>query len=104
MAHFEQSLGSYGWFDMSQTNSEVNLVPRPKHNAAFVGFTRVNNQGESSLKDAAILGTIPVKETLRGAIFITPSIAWLHHPGYQTSSLNYYKHSFSLDNSRKHLF
>ncbi|GFW05592.1 hypothetical protein TNCV_4983621 [Trichonephila clavipes] len=25
---------------------KVNLVPRPKHNTAFVGFTRVNNQGE----------------------------------------------------------
>ncbi|GFT13587.1 hypothetical protein TNCV_3830621 [Trichonephila clavipes] len=25
---------------------KVNLVPRPKHNAAFVGFTRVNNQTE----------------------------------------------------------
>ncbi|GFS61020.1 hypothetical protein TNCV_4955531 [Trichonephila clavipes] len=25
---------------------KVNLVPRPKHNKAFVGFTRMNNQGE----------------------------------------------------------
>ncbi|GFV05253.1 hypothetical protein TNCV_224661 [Trichonephila clavipes] len=25
---------------------KVNLVPRPKHNPAFVGFTRVNNQVE----------------------------------------------------------
>ncbi|GFV54500.1 transposable element Tcb2 transposase [Trichonephila clavipes] len=25
---------------------KVNLVPRPKNNTAFVGFTRVNNQGE----------------------------------------------------------
>ncbi|GFU23731.1 hypothetical protein TNCV_2341211 [Trichonephila clavipes] len=25
---------------------KVNLVPRPKHNTAFVGFTCVNNQGE----------------------------------------------------------
>ncbi|GFU89205.1 hypothetical protein TNCV_2896531 [Trichonephila clavipes] len=25
---------------------KVNQVPRPKHNTAFVGFTRVNNQGE----------------------------------------------------------
>ncbi|GFW27540.1 hypothetical protein TNCV_163801 [Trichonephila clavipes] len=25
---------------------KVNLVPKPKHNTAFVGFTRVNNQGE----------------------------------------------------------
>ncbi|GFV29516.1 hypothetical protein TNCV_4489701 [Trichonephila clavipes] len=48
MAHIEKSLGSYGWFDMSQTNSEVNLVPRPKHNTTFVGFTRVNNQRESN--------------------------------------------------------
>ncbi|GFV61414.1 hypothetical protein TNCV_2215281 [Trichonephila clavipes] len=26
--------------------SKVNLVPKPRHNTAFVGFTRVNNQGE----------------------------------------------------------
>ncbi|GFT58720.1 hypothetical protein TNCV_1360811 [Trichonephila clavipes] len=25
---------------------KVNLVPRPKHNTPFVGFTRVNNQEE----------------------------------------------------------
>ncbi|GFU33368.1 hypothetical protein TNCV_4362061 [Trichonephila clavipes] len=25
---------------------KVNLFPRPKYNIAFVGFTRVNNQGE----------------------------------------------------------
>ncbi|GFW25808.1 hypothetical protein TNCV_1310681 [Trichonephila clavipes] len=25
---------------------KINLVPRPKHNTAFVGFTRVNNEGE----------------------------------------------------------
>ncbi|GFV19122.1 hypothetical protein TNCV_3223401 [Trichonephila clavipes] len=25
---------------------KVNLVPKPKHNTAFVVFTRVNNQGE----------------------------------------------------------
>ncbi|GFV45318.1 hypothetical protein TNCV_2037711 [Trichonephila clavipes] len=25
---------------------QANLDPRPKHNAAFVGFTRVNNQDE----------------------------------------------------------
>ncbi|GFT06475.1 hypothetical protein TNCV_3356081 [Trichonephila clavipes] len=27
---------------------QASLVPRPKHNTAFVGFTRVNNQGESN--------------------------------------------------------
>ncbi|GFY32873.1 hypothetical protein TNCV_4024971 [Trichonephila clavipes] len=46
MAPIEKSLGSHGCSDMSQTNSEVNLVPRTKHITAFVGFTRVNNQGE----------------------------------------------------------
>ncbi|GFU13161.1 hypothetical protein TNCV_1445651 [Trichonephila clavipes] len=25
---------------------KVNLVPRPKHNATFIGFISVNNQGE----------------------------------------------------------
>ncbi|GFV77571.1 hypothetical protein TNCV_1071001 [Trichonephila clavipes] len=29
-----------------KTIPKVNLVPRPKHNAAFGGFTRVNNKGE----------------------------------------------------------
>ncbi|GFX21506.1 hypothetical protein TNCV_1399201 [Trichonephila clavipes] len=32
--------------EMSQTKSNVNLVPRPKHNTEFLGFTQVNNQGE----------------------------------------------------------
>ncbi|GFU65622.1 hypothetical protein TNCV_635451 [Trichonephila clavipes] len=35
--------------DMSKPIPKVNLVPRPKHNTAFVGFTRVNNQGEQRL-------------------------------------------------------
>ncbi|GFX51492.1 uncharacterized protein TNCV_3104251 [Trichonephila clavipes] len=28
---------------------KASLVPRPKHNTAFVGFTQVNNQGEYNL-------------------------------------------------------
>ncbi|GFW81685.1 hypothetical protein TNCV_2883591 [Trichonephila clavipes] len=30
----------------SKPISKVNLVPRPKHNTAFMGFIRVNNQGD----------------------------------------------------------
>ncbi|GFW69911.1 transposable element Tcb1 transposase [Trichonephila clavipes] len=44
---------------------KVNLVPRPKHNTAFVGFTRVNNQGEGG--PPKCLGGPPVDRDRRSA-------------------------------------
>ncbi|GFW85467.1 hypothetical protein TNCV_145121 [Trichonephila clavipes] len=40
---------------------KVNLVPRPKHNTAFVEFTRVNNQGERNTSKV-ILKSVRVEE------------------------------------------
>ncbi|GFY08474.1 hypothetical protein TNCV_1358781 [Trichonephila clavipes] len=34
---------------------KVNVDPRPKHNTAFVGLTRVNNQGEHSLSNPVFI-------------------------------------------------
>ncbi|GFX26551.1 hypothetical protein TNCV_4535631 [Trichonephila clavipes] len=41
--------------------SKAHLVPRPKHNTAFVGFTLVNNQGERNTSKE-ILKSVRVEE------------------------------------------
>ncbi|GFX08609.1 hypothetical protein TNCV_4171081 [Trichonephila clavipes] len=43
-------------------NLKVNLVPRPKHNTAFLGFTRVNNQGERNNTSKEILKSVRAEE------------------------------------------
>ncbi|GFW92848.1 hypothetical protein TNCV_1736411 [Trichonephila clavipes] len=40
---------------------KVNLVLKPKHNTAFVGFTRVNNQGERN-RSKEMLKSVIVEE------------------------------------------
>ncbi|GFY20581.1 hypothetical protein TNCV_1118151 [Trichonephila clavipes] len=41
---------------------KVNLVPRHKHNTAFVGFTRVNDQGERNNTSKEMLKSVRVEE------------------------------------------